>query len=153
MKTCIMKEVRWIPLRSQHNRVCTTQNAILRNNYGFIQLRGECGHGILMLVNSFNPSRREFKVPEYRQGVKDPNTTQWRRGSIRHTAMLVKVFQWLDSTSAKELERGLPTGSRLWYQLVTPSIQSYTNHTRKCVRSRSRTHGKISQHNSRHKLK
>ena len=36
---------------------------------------------------------------------------------------------------------------------VTPSIQSYTNHTRKCVRSRSRTHGKISQHNSRHKLK
>ena len=34
-----------------------------------------------------------------------------------------------------------------------PSIQSYTNHTRKCVRSRSRTHGKISQHNSRHKLK
>ena len=36
---------------------------------------------------------------------------------------------------------------------VTPSIQSYTNHTRKCVLSRSRTHGKISQHNSRHKLK
>ena len=36
---------------------------------------------------------------------------------------------------------------------VTISIQSYTNHTRKCVRSRSRTHGKISQHNSRHKLK
>ena len=36
---------------------------------------------------------------------------------------------------------------------MTPSIQSYTNHTCKCVRSRSRTHGKISQHNSRHKLK
>ena len=36
---------------------------------------------------------------------------------------------------------------------MTPLIQSYTNHTRKCVRSRSRTHGKISQHNSRHKLK
>ena len=53
MKTYIMKEVRWIPLRSQHDRVCTTQKAILRNNYGFIQLRGECGHGILMLVNSF----------------------------------------------------------------------------------------------------
>src|SRR3954468_19518021 len=42
---------------------------------------------------------------------------------------------------------------RVVTQLVTPSIQSYTNHTRKCVRSRSRTHGKISQHNSRHKLK
>ena len=36
---------------------------------------------------------------------------------------------------------------------VTPSIQSYTNHTRTCVRTRSMTHGKISQHNSRHKLK
>ena len=32
---------------------------------------------------------------------------------------------------------------------VTPSIQSYTNHARKCVRSRSGTHGKISQHNSK----
>ena len=130
MKTCIMKEVRWIPLRSQHDRVCTTQKAILRNNYGFIQLRGECGHGILMLVNSFNPSRREFRVPEYRRGVKDANTTQWRRGPVSHTANVSKSFQWLDSTSAKELERGLPTGSRLWYQLVTPSIQSYTNHAR-----------------------
>ena len=36
---------------------------------------------------------------------------------------------------------------------MVPPIQSYTNHTRKCVRSRSRTHGKISQHSSRHKLK
>ena len=34
---------------------------------------------------------------------------------------------------------------------VTPPIQSYTNHTRKCVRSRWGTHGKISQHNFRHK--
>src|SRR3954465_10751563 len=33
--------------------------------------------------------------------------------------------------------------------IVRPSIQSCTNHTHKCVRSRSRTHGKISQHNSR----
>ena len=47
------------------------------------------------------------------QGIKDPNTTQWRRVPVRHTAMLVKVFQRLDSTSAKELERGIPTGSRL----------------------------------------
>ena len=101
----------------------------------------------------FNLNKREIRVPEYRQGVKDPNTTQWRRGPVSHTAKLVKVFHWLDSTSTKELERGLPTGSWLWYQLVTPSTQSYTNHTRKCVRSRSRTHGKISQHNSRHKLK
>ena len=34
---------------------------------------------------------------------------------------------------------------------VRPSFQSYTNHTRKCVRSRSRTPRKISQQNSRHK--
>src|SRR3954470_4550793 len=36
---------------------------------------------------------------------------------------------------------------------VTPPIQSYTNHARKCVRSRSGTHGKISQHNSTNKNK
>ena len=47
---------------------------------------------MLDLVKSFNPNRREIRVPEYRQGVKDPNTTQWRRGPVRHTAMLVKVF-------------------------------------------------------------
>ena len=46
----------------------------------------------LELAKSFNPNRREIRVPEYRQGVKDPNTTQWRRGPVRHTAMLVKVF-------------------------------------------------------------
>ena len=103
----------------------------------------------LELAKPFNPNRREIRIPEYRRGVKDPNTTQWRRGSVRHTAMLVKVLQWLHSTSAKEVERGIPTGSRLWYQLVTPPIQSYTNHTRKRVRSRSGTHGKISQHNSK----
>ena len=47
------------------------------------------------------------------RGIKDPNTSRWRRGPMGHTAMLVKVFQRLDSTSAKELERGIPTGSRL----------------------------------------
>ena len=34
-----------------------------------------------------------------------------------------------------------------------PPTRPYTNHTRSCVRSRSGTHGKISQHNSRHKLR
>ena len=47
---------------------------------------------MLELVKPFNPNGREIKVPEYRQGVKDPNTTQWRRVPVRHTAMLVKVF-------------------------------------------------------------
>ena len=40
------------------------------------------------------------------RGIKDPNTTKWRCVPVRHTSMLVKVFQRLDSTSAKELERG-----------------------------------------------
>ena len=44
------------------------------------------------LVKPFNPNRREIRVPEYRRGIKDPNTTQWRRGPISHTTMLVKVF-------------------------------------------------------------
>ena len=35
---------------------------------------------------------------------------------------------------------------------VMPLIQSYTSHARKCVRSRSGTHGKISQHNSTNKI-
>src|SRR3954466_13171237 len=35
---------------------------------------------------------------------------------------------------------------------VPPPVQSYTNHARKCVRSRSGTHGKISQHNSTNKI-
>ena len=36
---------------------------------------------------------------------------------------------------------------------MTPPIRPYTNHTRKCVRSRSGSHGKISQHNSTNKNK
>ena len=59
-----------------------------------------------MELVKLNPNRREIRVPEYRRGIKDPNTTKWRRGPVRHTAMLVKVLQCLDSTSAKELEGG-----------------------------------------------
>mgnify|MGYP005825709703 CR=1 FL=1 len=65
------------------------------------------------LVKLFNPNRREIKVPEYRRGIKDRNTTQWLRGPVRHTTMLVKVLQCLDSTLAKECGRGIPTGSQL----------------------------------------
>ena len=35
----------------------------------------------------FNPNRREIRVLEYRRGVKDPNTTQWRRGPVSRTDM------------------------------------------------------------------
>ena len=47
---------------------------------------------MLELVNLFNPNGRELRVPEYRRGIKDPYTTQWRRGPVSHTTMLVKVF-------------------------------------------------------------
>ena len=69
---------------------------------------------MLELVNSFNPNGREIRVPECRRGIKDPNTTQlatWARKPHSHVSKT--VFEELDSTSAKELERGLPTGSRL----------------------------------------
>ena len=31
---------------------------------------------MLELVNSFNPNGREIRIPEYRRGIKDPNTIQ-----------------------------------------------------------------------------
>ena len=65
------------------------------------------------LVKLFNPNIRDIRALEYGRGVKDPNTTQCRRGPVSHTAMLEKVFQCLDSTSAKEFGRGIPTGSWL----------------------------------------
>ena len=101
----------------------------------------------------FNPNRREIRVPEYRQGIKDPNTTQWRRGPIRHTTMLVNVFV----VTRLDFGQGVRKGATYRQSALIPTcdapIQSYTNHTCKCVRSRSGTHGKISQHNSRHKSK
>ena len=71
---------------------------------------GEGGHRILMLdlflAKSIYRNRRELRVPEYRRGIKDPNITQWQCGPVSHATILVKVFQRLDSTLSKELERG-----------------------------------------------
>ena len=83
------------------------------------EVRGSPGESIcenLKLVFSKNRLTRIEEGSESQskgRGIKDPNTSRWRRGPMGHTAMLVKVFQRLDSTSAKELERGIPTGSRL----------------------------------------
>ena len=45
-----------------------------------------------------------------------------------------------------EADEDLPNDDLVWEaDDVTPLIPSYTNHTHKCVRSRSGTHGKISQ--------
>ena len=75
-------------------------------------MRGSPGESIienLKLVFSKNRLTRIKEGSESQskgRGIKDPNTPRWRRGPMGHTAMLVKVFQRLDSTSAKELERG-----------------------------------------------
>lgn len=105
--------------------VCTSLKRILESISGIFWwsrrlsvIRGSPGESSYEnlesdLVKSFNPNRREIRVPEYRRGVKDPNTTPWRHGAVSRTSMLVKVFERLDSTSAKEFGRGIPTGSRL----------------------------------------
>ena len=85
-------------------RSCVSSGSLGGSSYENLELE---------LVKPFNPSRREIRVPEYRREIKDPNTTQWRRGPVSRTAMLVKVLQCLDSTSAKECGRGIPTGSQL----------------------------------------
>src|SRR3954468_2410958 len=60
----------------------------------FIQLWGECPNGILVseLVNSFNRVEGSSESQSKGRGVKDPSTTRWRRGPVRHTAKFVKVF-------------------------------------------------------------
>ena len=94
--------------------------------------RGSPGESIFENLKSDFSRNRLTRVEESSEsqskgrGVKDPSTTQWRRGPVRHTTKLVKVLQCLDSTSAKECGRGIPTGSRLWYQLVMPPIQTCT---------------------------
>ena len=65
------------------------------------------------LVKSFNLNRREIRVPEYRRGVKDPNTTQWRRGPMGRTAMLVKSFAMSRLNFGQGVWKGIPTGSQL----------------------------------------
>ena len=67
----------------------------------------------LDLVKLFNPNRREIKAPEYRRGVKDPNTTQWQRGPMGRTAKLVKVFATSRLDFGQRVGKGIPTGSRL----------------------------------------
>ena len=57
-------------------------------------VRGSPGASIyeileLELTKSFNPNRREIRVPEYRRGIKDPNTTQmatWARKAHSHVS-------------------------------------------------------------------
>ena len=46
----------------------------------------------LYFAKPFNSNRREIRFPEYRRGIKDPNTTQWRRGAVSHTTNVSKSF-------------------------------------------------------------
>ena len=45
---------------------------------------------VLFLEKSFTPIEESSESQSKDQEVKDTNTTQWRRGPVRHTAMLVK---------------------------------------------------------------
>src|SRR4051812_12351960 len=64
-----------------------------------------------------------------------------------YPSLIARAYNGLswDTPAGFELSKAVPA-------VVTPPIQSYTNHARKCVRSRSGTHGKISQHNSTNKI-
>ena len=45
-----------------------------------------------ILAKSFNPNRRGIRIPEYRRGVKDPNTTlmaTWAHGPHSHVSKTV----------------------------------------------------------------
>ena len=104
------------------------------------------------LVNSFNLSRREIRVPEYRRGIKDPNTTQMAKWARKTHSHVSKSFVM----SRLDFGQGVWKGDSYRQSALIPTydalIQSYSNHTRKHVRSRSGTHGKISQHNSKSKI-
>ena len=83
-------------------------------------MRGSTGESIfenlklvLFLAKSFNLNRRELRVPEYRRGIKDPNVTQWRRGPMGRTAMLVKQFSSTRLNFGQGGGKGIPIGSRL----------------------------------------
>ena len=107
----------------------------------------------LELVKSFNPNRRDVRVPEYRSRNKRSYYHPMATCARKTHSHVSKSFAMSRLDSGQGVGRGIPTRSRLWYQLVTPPIWPYTNHARKYVRSRSRIHETISQHNSRHKLK
>ena len=57
-----------------------------------------------------------------------------------------KILELLEQESWWTLEEWIKSWRAT---VVTPPVWPYTNHARKCVRSRSGTHGKISQHNSK----
>ena len=63
-----------------------------------LEQRGSPGESIsenLKLVFSKNRLTRIEEGSESQskgRGIKDPNTSRWRRGPMGHTAMLVKVF-------------------------------------------------------------
>ena len=80
------------------------------------------------------------------------------QGSMRQISITCATTVKLISLSRRSRMRSCSKGTSLGGPqispslTVTPPIQSYTNHARKCVRSRSGTHGKISQHNCKSKI-
>ena len=68
---------------------------------------------MLELAKSFNPKGREIRAPEYKRGVKDPNTTQWRRGPVSHIANVSKSFLVTRLNFDQGVGKGDPTGNWL----------------------------------------
>ena len=68
----------------------------------------------------FNPNRREIRDPEYRRGIKDPNTTQWRRGPISHTTMLVNHF----SMTRLDFGQGVGKGASYRQSALIPTCDA-----------------------------
>ena len=67
-------------------------------------------------VSKIHLTRKDekFRVPEYRRGIKDPNTSQlatWARKPHNHVSKL--VFGNTRLNCGQGVEKGLPTGSRL----------------------------------------
>ena len=92
----------------KHQRVSSESSGEARHH---LKQRGSPGESIYenleLLAKSVNQNGREIRSLEYRRGIKDPNTTQLATWAHRpHSHVSKTIFKRLDSTLAKELERG-----------------------------------------------
>src|SRR4051812_15125632 len=85
----------------------------------------------------------------YEEAMMSPGSAKWLKAMKSEMGSIYENRVW----TLVDLRNDRQAIENKWIfkRNVTPLIQSYTNHARKCVRSRSGTHGKISQHNSTNK--
>ena len=135
----------WIP---EEHLVCYQTS---QHNWVIIKMLYRCLRRCLL---SLHRSRLEFVTSIVREVSLGPlgNTTNELVGGWCITERVKRLV-------GNEIELGIEISTiesrasniPMTKGTVTPPIQSYTNHARKCVRSRSGTHRKISQHNSKNK--